>query len=700
MNVASPPEGILDPQQPYWPANKVGEITWTRLKGKLTGRPIPELSGEQHTSYVKLSSADADRLIANIKKWGKYPQVNQNDKYGGALNNEAYQKWLVEEFLEKPFQQQTNQKIEDAAIESRLREIQEQKKQKVQSFLSGGSTFRSGKKISFKTTKLSGIIPKRTLPKEISEKISTSSSSQSPEIEGGESVSKSLVASLGRLTLNLEQSNNDLETITNIIKDDYKNTREINKKEIEEYRKRIANRGRILGKKELGGDKVDLAGLVKQYVGTFFAGTGGALRGLSALNIIEGIMTGDVGKIFGGLTGITASYIPAIGMAVGGKIAASLGEKLFLGRRAGGALRGFGGVARGARPLMRGGGRVALGAGLLTGGALLGSKIFGGGGEGQKVQDIISPKQGQGGGPDVLMPQDALKRFDELNKKFEQAINRLLAGRPGPGPGPGGTVISSSPGEAKLAAFVATLESSQLQDQSDVLQSMVNRAGQNYGGYGGLFGQLTRPNQYSPLSAAIHGTTDPAAQQLYGPIADKLGRNPQERIANLQTIISQPDGLSQLQSLFGRGNASAAKQLLDDFYSAGPLSTESKRFIQGRTNFGAASGVGGATGSGQIRRSSNTFGGANAAKSPSSLTGLVPAAPILPPPVSPAAAAPRNLPAPGSTSQPNIQPFPVSSAANSPSSAAVDPSEGPPPIDTTYPENFLALYSKLIYQIV
>jgi hypothetical protein len=127
MNPAQPPEGILDPQQPYWPADKVGERIWLRLKGKLTGRPIEQLGGEQHTSYVKLPEADADTLIENIKKYGQYPQVNQNDQYGGALNNEAYQKWLVEEFLEKPFRKQTDEKIEEAEIEARLKEIQEQK---------------------------------------------------------------------------------------------------------------------------------------------------------------------------------------------------------------------------------------------------------------------------------------------------------------------------------------------------------------------------------------------------------------------------------------------------------------------------------------------------------------------------------------------------------------------------------------------
>jgi len=116
MNPAQPPEGILDPKKPYWSADRVGEATWLRLKGNLTGRRVEGLS-ENFTSYVKLGDADADKLIENLKKWGKYPQLNQTDKSGGAYNAEAYQKWLVEEFLEKPFREQVDQKIEDAEID-------------------------------------------------------------------------------------------------------------------------------------------------------------------------------------------------------------------------------------------------------------------------------------------------------------------------------------------------------------------------------------------------------------------------------------------------------------------------------------------------------------------------------------------------------------------------------------------------------
>ena len=67
---------------------------------------------------------------------------------------------------------------------------------------------------------------------------------------------------------------------------------------------------------------------------------------------------------------------------------------------------------------------------------------------------------------------------------------------------------------------------------------------------------------------------------------------------------------------------------------------------------------------------------------------------------SPSPSAARNLPAPSSRG-PTILPMAVpQQAAPQQSSAAVGNNDTVPSIDTTYPENFLALYSKLIYQIV
>jgi hypothetical protein len=381
---------------------------------------------------------------------------------------------------------------------------------------------------------------------------------------------------------------------------------------------------------------------------------------------------------------------------------------------------------RGLGRMMRGKGKMlALGAGALGLGAAGGAA----------VNALSDSPQAAGTSPEI--PGDTVDRFSSIVDKFANAISKLFentkqkpkqqqsSGSSGGGErksgspaSPGGPVVSSAPGESNLAAFISTLESSQLQDQADVMQSMTNRAGQNYSGYGGLFGQLTAPNQYSPLSAAIHGTTDPKAQTKYGPVADKLGKTPQERIANLQQIISKPDALSQLQTLFGAGNASAAKSLIDDFYSGGPLSKESARFIQGRTDFGASSGVGGALGSGQIKRNSNTFGAANASKGASSLMGIVPSASVLPSPAQ-VAAAPTSTQArqqiaqqvsqPPAAQQPVVMPINLggggqqqSGGGSSGGGGGGSQGSGPsvPFLPAGNPDNFLVLYSRMVYNIV
>ena len=128
INPALPPEGILDPQKPWWPVDQIGPRVWFQLKGQLTGRKIPELSNQQFTSYVRIGDADADRLIEYIKNYGQYPQINRSGTTGGAYNEEAYQKWLVEELLEKPFREQTDEKIVDRQAARRIADILNKKK--------------------------------------------------------------------------------------------------------------------------------------------------------------------------------------------------------------------------------------------------------------------------------------------------------------------------------------------------------------------------------------------------------------------------------------------------------------------------------------------------------------------------------------------------------------------------------------------
>lgn len=126
MNLPQPPEGILDPKQP-WYLGKVGEKTWVILKARLTGG---EAFGTGYSSFVNLTSADADKLIENLKKDPRgYPQINQTGGAGGFENLQKYQEWLREDYLEKPFNKERDAKIEEAAIKSRMREIDAERQQ-------------------------------------------------------------------------------------------------------------------------------------------------------------------------------------------------------------------------------------------------------------------------------------------------------------------------------------------------------------------------------------------------------------------------------------------------------------------------------------------------------------------------------------------------------------------------------------------
>jgi hypothetical protein len=160
-------------------------------------------------------------------------------------------------------------------------------------------------------------------------------------------------------------------------------------------------------------------------------------------------------------------------------------------------------------------------------------------------------------------------------------------GSPDQGQTPGATTsVTSAKGDEKLAAFVASMEASSPENAADALQVMLNRTASGYSKRG-LAGVISGREQFSPLSAAIYGTSrDPVAARKYGPIAAKLpGKTPQEKFQYLQQIASQPNGLQELQKIFGGGSASVAAQILND-----PKYLEmSRKNIKGALNFGARS---------------------------------------------------------------------------------------------------------------
>ena len=111
MYLPQPPEGVLDPQIPWSRINPNSRL-WVILKARLTGRPQ---QGENYSSYVNISEADADRLIANMKKDPRgYPSLDQSSgtPVQWMERQRLYQEWLVEAYLENPFREEVNEKID------------------------------------------------------------------------------------------------------------------------------------------------------------------------------------------------------------------------------------------------------------------------------------------------------------------------------------------------------------------------------------------------------------------------------------------------------------------------------------------------------------------------------------------------------------------------------------------------------------
>lgn len=112
MNLPQPPEGILDPQKPWHLPMPKSPGLWGTLKARLTGR---RNEYGDYSSYVNITEADADRLIANMKKDPRgYPQLDQSSGTPSQWmeRQRIYQEWLVEEYLEKPFREEVNEKID------------------------------------------------------------------------------------------------------------------------------------------------------------------------------------------------------------------------------------------------------------------------------------------------------------------------------------------------------------------------------------------------------------------------------------------------------------------------------------------------------------------------------------------------------------------------------------------------------------
>ena len=111
LDLPQPPEGVLDPKIPWSYVSPKSRL-WVTLKARLTGRPT---DGEHYSSYVNITEAEADRLIENLKKDPRgYPSLDQESgtPVQWMERQQKYQEWLVEEYLENPFRQEVNEKID------------------------------------------------------------------------------------------------------------------------------------------------------------------------------------------------------------------------------------------------------------------------------------------------------------------------------------------------------------------------------------------------------------------------------------------------------------------------------------------------------------------------------------------------------------------------------------------------------------
>jgi len=563
---------------------------------------------------------------------------------------------------------------------------QQQQQQNATKFVAGATKFRPGETVSIKSAKVSGIIPKtKAIPQKLLDTISTSTAAEEDKI----GAPRKVVSSLGRLTLDLVQVSDNLDVIREVIQEDYKNTRATNKKELEEYKKRVANRGRILGKRDLGDNKTDLKGLIKKYVGGFFSGTGGSIRGLAMFNLLQGLLSGDPSKIIGPLLGIGATYLPAIGMGLGGIIAKRLLSGLF----GGGVRAAAGGGRLGASSAVGGMGRIGrFGkyAALATAGLSLASAFSNRqeDTQGQRLEDLTQEQKAAVDPKNIVpLPQDDLKRFEELNKKFETALDFLMGKQKDQGKGaPTGSSGNPSPSPTQT------------------------------GELGVLSGEMLASNvEASYYNPSLGGINASGAKTAEGLPATSTGEGYK---ANVFSAAAFPSLLSKLpQSMTTANGSMPGGRTLASGQAFNLMVVDPKTGKQAivRVN-DVGPGVAGQSSNRMLDLSvaAKDYFGQNAkglqiyladqTSRPGALrtTGTVPSAPVLLPSTQPA---PRreyqNITITPPSPAPSVVVTPISqSQPSSPTSSNSGGNSIVPAFETSYSENFLTMYSKLIYQIV
>lgn len=331
------------------------------------------------------------------------------------------------------------------------------------------------------------------------------------------------------------------------------------------------------------------------------------------------------------------------------------------------------------------------------------------------------------------IPEGFIDTFSSIVDRFTSAIEGLVKGAKsspgssggggGGGPSPssspsGGGAVASGSADEKLAAYTSVLEGTGGQNAADAFQVMLNRTAQNHSGYGGLGEQVMARGQFTPMAAAIYGTSgDNAANRAYGHIAPMLGNTPEERKAKLRQIV-ETEGLQGLDKIFNKNLAGNANVVLGDFKSGGPLSQAAVQGVQGRAYFKGQSDLKNKRPEDFYRGTGgNYFHGNTSGKlgylEPSTTTAVTPTTPggvAASPPTLQATRA-QAISQPAQKVPQTISLSPTVIDASSPQQqqqsggvSAPPPSGGGaievPMLPTTNPDNFLTMYSRIVYNIV
>ena len=92
-----------------------------RLRAKLTGGKYDGIGYYKMHSRA-LTQQDADYLINNMKQDPDgYPMLETGSTSG--VDEARYQEWLIERYLEVPFREQTDEKIRQAEVRTKVKEI-------------------------------------------------------------------------------------------------------------------------------------------------------------------------------------------------------------------------------------------------------------------------------------------------------------------------------------------------------------------------------------------------------------------------------------------------------------------------------------------------------------------------------------------------------------------------------------------------